>query len=67
MVDLPALVIAQRLGHGAAVMAAVDGHVVLIAVLADVLEKRLQGRRSSPPRSRRSSASLSAVISPSPQ
>ena len=42
VINLPALVIGQRLSHGAAIVAAVDGHVVLESVLANVLEKRLQ-------------------------
>ena len=42
VIDLPALVIAQRVGDGAAVMAAVDGYMMLITVLANVLEQRLQ-------------------------
>ena len=42
MINLPPLVVGQRVSDGAAKVAAVDGHVVLVPVLADVLEKRLQ-------------------------
>ena len=44
VIRLPAFVIAQGLSHGAAVMAAVHGHVMLVAVVADVFQQLLHLR-----------------------
>jgi len=37
-VHLPLLVVAQRLRHGVTIVAAIDGYMVLVAVLANVLQ-----------------------------
>ena len=44
VIDIPALIICQCLSHGAAVMAAIDGHVMLEAVVADVFQQLLHLR-----------------------
>ena len=67
MINLPSLIIPQCVSDGAAIVAAVHRHVMLIAVLANVLEKRLEavdaGTTPYPPKL----STRSAVISPSPQ
>jgi len=42
VIDFPPLVVGKRVNDGAAVVAAVDGHVMLVTLPANVLKKRLQ-------------------------